>query len=68
MGGHPIPPHWLPSWVHRAVRRRTLLRLGVSLTEQAELPARELDEIMRVDDVYTAEQQRRAEEQDRKAR
>ena len=63
-----MPPAWLPSWVHRASRRRALLNLGVSLTEQADLPARELDEILRVDDVYTAEQQRRSDEQNRKVR
>ena len=63
-----MPPVWLPSWVHRAVRRRALLTLGVSLTEQAELPARELDEIVHVDAVYRAEEQRRAEEQNRRNR
>lgn len=48
------------------MRRRSLLKLGVSLTEQARLSARELDEIVHVEAIYAAEEQRRAEDQSRK--
>jgi hypothetical protein len=47
----------------RAVQRRRLLMLGVSLTEQAEMSARDLSEVLAVDDVYLkhqAEQQEKA--------
>lgn len=60
--GHPVPPELLPAWMRRAVRRRQLLLLGVSLTEQAELPALELDQLMLVHQTYQAEEQRRNEE------
>jgi len=51
--------------VHRSVRRRALLLLGVSLSEQAALPARELSELLTVHAVYIAEENRRNEEASR---
>lgn len=56
-----MPTRLIPAWVRRAVRRRQLLLLGVSLTEQNELPARELDELLHVHAVYVDEQNAREE-------
>lgn len=60
-----MPPQLIPWWVRRANRRRTLLGLGVSLTEQAAYPARELDELLRVNTVILLDQQRRTDEANR---
>jgi len=60
--GYPVPTQLIPLWTRRAVQRRRLLLLGVSLTEQADMPARDLSEVLAVDDVYLKHQ---AEEQER---
>lgn len=42
----------IPLWIHRAERRRRLLALGVSLTEQQTFSTRELDEILAVQQTH----------------
>ncbi|MEU6582749.1 hypothetical protein [Nocardia sp. NPDC046763] len=41
----------MPEWAQTATRRHRLLSLGVSVTEQEQLPAYELDALLAVDDV-----------------
>jgi len=53
----------MPGWLHRAARRRRLLQLGLSLTEQMATPTYELDAILAVDTVvheWEADEQERA--------
>jgi hypothetical protein len=39
-------------WVRRATRRRTLLGLGLSLTEQRDTPEQDIAELLAVHAVY----------------
>lgn len=56
-----------PGWLRRAMRRRRLLALGVSLSEQMATATRELDAILAVENVAVQVENDRMERARREA-